>query len=66
MLKYLDGGFIPDHNGEAVPARDLTDEEVKHFGEEFLLGTGLYARPEKAARAAPAREIKGEVKNGGS
>lgn len=30
-----------------IPARDLSDEEVKKFGKENLLGTGLYAEPKK-------------------
>lgn len=25
-----------------IPARDLTDEEVKKFGRRFLLASGLY------------------------
>lgn len=25
-----------------VPARDLSDEEVKHYGRDFLLSLGLY------------------------
>lgn len=46
MLKYIgNGGFIPDLSGEHVPARDLTDDEVKHFGESVLIKSGLYAKP---------------------
>jgi hypothetical protein len=45
MLKYIgNGSFIPDLNGEPVPARDLTDAEVAHFGEMVLLASGLYTR----------------------
>ena len=28
-----------------IPPRDLTDEEVKQFGEKMLLATGLYEKP---------------------
>jgi len=45
MLKYVgNGAFIPDLNGEPVPARDLTDAEVARFGEAMLLASGLYVR----------------------
>lgn len=37
MMKYEGNGWI-----DGVPARDLTDEEVKKFGEKFLLKSGLY------------------------
>ncbi len=33
------GGFLPD-----IPARDLTDEEVKRYGEGVLLTSGLYVQ----------------------
>ena len=43
MLKYIGTGFLP-----GIPARDLTDEEVKKCGGvKFLLSTGLYAKPKK-------------------
>jgi hypothetical protein len=41
-LKYIPAGFTI----QAIPARDLTDEEVEQWGEEYLLATGLYVRPE--------------------
>jgi hypothetical protein len=41
-LKYIGDGF----SKIGIPARDLTAEEVKEFGEEYLLATGLYAKPE--------------------
>ena len=46
MLIYKGNGFLP-----GIPARDLTDEEVKeHGGEKKLLATGLYEKeaPKKA------------------
>jgi len=37
-IKYKTGsGSLP-----GIPARDLTDDEVKKFGRTFLLKTGLY------------------------
>ena len=40
MLIYIGGGaFVPPY-----PARDLTAEEVKQFGEAALLATGLYKK----------------------
>ena len=40
MLKYIgNGSFVPN-----IPARDLTDDEVKEFGEAELLKTGLYGK----------------------
>lgn len=43
MLKYIGKGFIP-----GIPARDLNDDEVKKYGGvKFLVGTGLFAKPEK-------------------
>jgi len=38
MLKYTGNGFIP-----GVPARDLTEDEVKQYGRARLLRTGLYS-----------------------
>jgi hypothetical protein len=55
MLKYSGDGFLV-----GVPARDLTDEEVKAAGgEKRLLASGLYVKPEapkepKAQRAPKA------------
>jgi hypothetical protein len=37
-LKYVPAGFTI----QAIPARDLTDEEVEQWGEEYLIATGLY------------------------
>jgi len=42
MLKYIGNASLAD-----IPARDLTDDEVKIYGgEEFLLSTGLYVKVE--------------------
>lgn len=44
MLVYIgNGDFIP-----GIPARNLSDEEIKkHGGEAYLLSTGLWRRPKK-------------------
>jgi len=36
-MKYIGKGFIP-----GIPARNLTLAEVKRFGKDYLLSTGLY------------------------
>lgn len=52
MLIYVGkGAFIVD-----IPARDLTDEEVKKYGKKYLLKSGLYVEPDKP-------ESKEEVKD---
>lgn len=39
-LRYVGNAFLPN-----VPARDLTEEEVKEYGgEKFLLESGLYVK----------------------
>ena len=49
MLIYKGTGFIV-----GIPARDLTDEEVKEFGgEKKLLATGLYEAPKKERKIKP-------------
>jgi len=42
MLKYVGKSFIV-----GIPARDLTDEEVKRFGKQKLLDSRLYAEAHK-------------------
>ncbi|MGW8250655.1 MAG: hypothetical protein ACWGO1_08430 [Anaerolineales bacterium] len=43
MLKYIGHGFIP-----GIPARDLSDDEVRKYGgEKALLSTGLFEKPRK-------------------
>jgi len=44
ILKYIGNGFI-----DGVPARDLTAEEVKKYGKDRLLKSGLYVEVEKPA-----------------
>jgi hypothetical protein len=43
-----------------IPARDLTDEEVKQHGEKMLLDTGLYEKSAPKREAIPAPEREGE------
>lgn len=53
MLKYIgNGSFIID-----IPARDLTDDEVKLYGGVVaLVKTGLY---EKVEEKSPSRDSQG-------
>ena len=59
MLKYIGNGSLP-----GIPARDLSDREVEVYGgEESLLATGLYDKPqEKAKRSRKARQGGAENK----
>lgn len=42
MLHYVGKASLP-----GIPARDLTDKEVERLGgAQFLINTGLYAKPE--------------------
>lgn len=63
MLKYTGGGILV-----GVPARDLSDEEVRRHGRARLIATGFYVEPEKGKprpaenkQAAGPQESKGEV-----
>jgi hypothetical protein len=61
MLIYQGGGAII-----GVPARNLTDDEVKEHGRERLIESGLYKEPEKPKPAenkiaARPQESKDEV-----
>lgn len=45
-FKYIGGAWLP-----GVPARDLTEEEAREHGIDYLLGSGLYdqvGRPKEA------------------
>lgn len=42
-MKYLHNGFIP-----GVPARDLSEDEVKQYGKKRLLDSGCYQEVRKA------------------
>lgn len=53
-MKYIGkGAFCPP-----FPARDLNDQEVKEYGEEALLATGLYEadKPTRKPEKQPAKE----------
>jgi hypothetical protein len=53
-MKYIgDGTHIP-----GVPARDLTDEEVREYGEARLLASGLYRKDEPPQEYRPARRVR--------
>ena len=54
MLKYIGNASLAD-----IPARGLTDDEVKIYGgEEFLLSTGLYAKVEVIKQSKTLHENK--------
>ena len=56
MLIYTGGGFLP-----GVPARDLTDEEVKeHGGEQKLIASGLYEKPKAEKPAVQPAKKEGD------
>ena len=68
-LRYRGPGFIP-----GVPARDLTEEEVKIYGEEILLkarsphtGNPLYERMpvEVEASETGLQDDESDVNSGG-
>jgi len=56
-LRYIGGGHLPN-----VPARNLSKEEAKRYGENALLKSGLYVKANKV-KPAP-RENK--IARGGS
>ena len=56
MLIYIGrGAFL-----YGVPARDLTDKEVKKHGKDKLLESGLYEKPKKI----PLESVKRGRSNG--
>jgi hypothetical protein len=57
MLIYIGIDFLP-----GVPARDLSDEEVKQFGKVALLASGLYIEDKPIKR--PVIEAEKELDNG--
>ena len=55
-IKYKTGsGSLP-----GIPARDLTDDEVKKFGRTFLLKTGLYYEDKPSKKSEPISIKEGE------
>jgi hypothetical protein len=49
MLKYVgQGAFL-----SGVPARDLSADEAKEYGEARLIKSGLYKKSEPAGEAPP-------------
>ena len=56
MLKYIGNGFIP-----GIPARDLSDEEVKKYGgEKLLISTGLFEKPKPKKEKKEKNIVIGE------
>ena len=63
-MKYTGKGFIV-----GVPARDLTDEEVRQYGRRRLLGSGLYTEVKKSRKETqreaglPPAEVNDNARN---
>ena len=56
MLIYNGKGFR-----DGIPARDLTDEEVKELGgEKYLLATGLYEKEAPKQERKTTKKKEGE------
>jgi hypothetical protein len=51
MLKYKGGGYLV-----GIPARNLTDEEVKKYGKRRLIESGLYI--EDVPKYEPRKKFK--------
>ena len=63
MLRYKGNGFIA-----GVPARDLTEAEVKKFGKDKLIQSGVYQevrkpRPKKIDKPEKQAEVKYNARN---
>lgn len=59
MLKYNHKAFLI-----GVPARDLTDDEVRLYGKRKLLDSGAYAEPKPAKIHKLETANADEVNNG--
>lgn len=57
-MRWLGNGFYI-----GIPARDLTTEEVKRFGHEFLLSLGLYEEVVPIKAMEPEDDKIEEVEN---
>lgn len=49
-LNYKGGGSLA-----GIPARDLSDDEVKRFGKKRLLESGLYYEPKRKTKSKPKK-----------
>lgn len=56
-MRYTGHGFI-----KGIPARDLTDAEVKKFGKERLLASGIYIE-KRPARVQVIKEASDDEWN---
>ena len=57
-MKYIGNGFL-----RGIPARDLTAAEVKKFGKERLLQSGLYAEVKAKKKKAENKLGKHKMEN---
>jgi hypothetical protein len=54
MLKYIGKGFLT-----GIPARDLSEHEIKMYGgERFLLATGMWVRPKPKKKKVAEKKIE--------
>jgi len=60
-MHYVGGGFIP-----GIPARDLTDDEVKRWGKQLLLNSGLYVEKKEANPPTSNKMETPETENKGA
>lgn len=51
-LRWTGAGFL-----HGIPARDLSEDEVKQFGKKYLLTTGLYEEVKDVAPETQAEEV---------
>ena len=59
-MRYIGGGFLA-----GIPARDLTSEEVKFYGRERLLKSGLYQEVRAKSKRSEAAETVTEGQENG-
>ena len=60
MMKYIGGGYLA-----GVPARDLTADEVRKYGRERLLKSGLYIEVRAKSKRSEAAETVTEGQENG-
>ena len=58
-MKYIGGGFI-----QGIPARDLSADEVKKYGRERLLKSGLYIEVRTKSKRLEAAQVMEGQENG--
>lgn len=62
-LRYISDGTVWMVDGEMVPNRDLSAEEVREWGEATLLQSGLYERPARKTRPEEVKKDGNKLKD---